>query len=145
MTDELIKQNAEVYANTIRIGGLGYSPELIAMVSFEDGAHSRDEEIKELQTELESLRKGFYERGDKLKELMLANNKLRNPWISVEDKLPQLNKICFGMRDGKIPRICMLVKKKNGECVFNTPNEEYEYPKGKITHWMPIPELNKGE
>lgn len=85
MTEEQIKQNAEKYA---------LKKTLISTDSFHGmvenylaGAHSRDEEIKELKTELESIRKGFYERGDKLKELMPANNKLRNDNKDLEQAL----------------------------------------------------------
>lgn len=62
MTEEQIKQNAIKAATEFKNWR---HPQISFYDGYIAGAHSRDEEIKELETELESLRKGFYERGDK--------------------------------------------------------------------------------
>lgn len=144
------------------------------------GAHSRDEEIKELKEEIESLKEqynscfeGFSKRGTKLGELMKENVKLNNPWISVEDRLPEKNCTVFVTTNGldedvahfrvKSKRFITVAKEKQkllkkeestgsysicGDCI----KEERYYSKGEreditdsVTHWMPIPELKKGE
>ena len=118
------------------------------------GAHSRDEEIEELQEELESIRRGFYERGDKLKELMLANNKLRNPWISVEERLPEESQIVFvHMKGGSFDSALYTsgAFERSLQLKFGMKDEGYtiisweQKFKSNITHWMPIPELKNGE
>lgn len=73
-----------------------------------------------------------------------ADEHPKSPWISVKDRLPEVYKKCFALKDCKTPCICILTKKRSGRCVFETPDEEYEFPDGKITHWMPKPELPKG-
>ena len=97
MTDEQIKQNAEAYILKEYQKVPALTKCAIAGI-FAAGAHSRDEEIEELQNELESLRKGFYERGGKLKELMLKNNELRNQWISIEERVPEEDRKKDGSR-----------------------------------------------
>ena len=130
MTEEQIKQNAET-----------------AYPGFEDlqtvyieGAHSLDEEIKELNGQV-TLHK---DRADYYHDLYM---KLRNPWISVEDKLPdQKIGLCLTliydldiltMKHYKKPRVSLNVYKGNNTWDKGTKTE--------VRYWMPIPELKKGE
>jgi hypothetical protein len=134
MVNEEIKQNAEEYASH----KLNWSrkrhnenPYLAWKEGFEDGAHSRDEEIEMLQNQIEEL-------SEQLK--MNAENiqKLRNPWISVEERLPE---------EGK----CVFVRTVAGSYSVG----QYIYPQWyitgipsahglvSITQWMPILELRK--
>lgn len=149
MTDEQIKQNAEEYILPLK--GLPGADENITFIAaireaHIAGAHSCNEEIKELQTELESLRKGFYERGDKLKMLMLENNKLRNPWISVEDRLPEESKKYKGWLSDTV---FVVTNKDDGTSARYDHATKTWCPakilQGSITHWMPIPQIEKGE
>lgn len=52
MTDEQIKQNAEEYAHKVNVFAEDENIYLAAKDGYMSGAHSRDEEIKELQVEL---------------------------------------------------------------------------------------------
>ena len=149
MTDEQIRQNAEKYADQF-ISRCFCGEWKDVVLYFTAGAHSRDEEIKELKEEIESLKEnekelfdGFKKRGTKLGELMKENVKLRNPWISVENRLPEEDKDVF------VRKICtngifyLVGKVLNG-------GKWYCYGFGwqdadAITHWMPIPELKKGD
>ena len=114
MTDEQIKQNAET-----------------AYPGFEDlqtvhieGAHSRDEEVKEL-------------------------DQLRNPWISVEDRLPEKTRNLSPFPDEYDEKVVLVINKQGGkrlayrdyegvwrdDYTCTIVNQNY----ARITHWMPIP------
>lgn len=146
MTNEEIKQNAEAYANkkAEKVANFQRNP---VVEDFIAGAHSRDEEIEELQEELESLQEqydslldGFSKRGTKLGELMKENVKLRNPWISVKDRLPK----------GEEVLTFKIVCTSNGVNIARYDESDglwKEFGKGakiNVTHWMPIPKLPKG-
>jgi hypothetical protein len=148
MTEEQIKQNAEKYADVFGRHMVDYYGVKDAFI---EGAHSRDEEIKELKEEIESLQEqyntcfdGFTKRGTKMGELMKENVKLRNPWISVEDRLPMENPNNKGYSVeviGLFSDDCI--------CKCDCSIEEGIWFIGIITsdpptHWMPIPQL-KGE
>ena len=165
MTGEQIKQNAEVYANTIRIGGLSDSPKLIARVSFEEGAHSRDEEIYDLNRDIEDLQKMVKMRSDAFECARKEIGRLSNPWISAKERLP---KCCT------IPSIEQYIKNKrywdskfaptylvmcsDKQCDYYQFANFIKFPEDKkpswvfaegyikrncVTHWMPIPKVNK--
>ena len=72
MTDEQIKQNAEVYVELLTAGNKEHYRTIYtaAKEGYETGAHSRDEEVKRLYNSLEHFRS-------------IINN-LRNPWINGE-------------------------------------------------------------
>jgi hypothetical protein len=156
MTEEQIKQIAEAYADSmIEIRG-----ELEWCATRDDfiaGAHSRDEEIEELELSLEAA-------ADVVKILTKQSNELRNPWISVEKRLPAPRKdTCFSenclvlYKDQEIG-ISYITEayydfgyKGNGGWVLTfNDNEHFFYSDYQengciVTHWMPIPELEKGE
>ena len=74
MTDEQIKQRAEEYADSMKY--INGEPEWCAdRDAFIAGAHSRDEEIRQLH--------------DVINDYSETIDKLRNPQISVEDRLPK--------------------------------------------------------
>lgn len=162
MTEEQIEQNAEEYSK--KNYGIPFEDNSsmnveISEESYIAGAHSRDEEVKRLYNSLEYFRS-------------IINN-LRNPWISVENRLPEENCVVFVSLDGteylsahyraKSKRFVTISKDKQtlvevrksaatytvcGDCI----KEERLYSEGQreditslVTHWMPIPELNKGE
>lgn len=102
-----------------------------------------------------------------------ADEHPNNPWVSVEDRLPEKNCTVFVTTNGldedvahfriKSKRFITVAKEKQkllkkeestgsysicGDCI----KEERYYSKGEreditdsVTHWMPIPELKKGE
>lgn len=156
MTDEQIKQNAEHHIRELGVQGESRYFEMNGYIA---GAHSRDEEIKELKEEIESLKEqynscfeGFSKRGTKLRELMKENVKLSNPWISVEDGLPEEDK------EEEYWSVEVYVRNEYGgttAACYNYKRKEWHLTYGRleggslihtnITHWMPIPELKKGE
>lgn len=83
MTEEQIKQNAEEYANSMRLST--ENPPSDYHIGIYDGyiagAHSRDEEIEQLKKAVSSAQKAMAE----LAEM------IRNPRINVTDKLPEEN------------------------------------------------------
>lgn len=143
MTDEQIKQNADEYA---------LKRTLVSTDSFHGmvenylaGAHSRDEEIKELNNLLEARRESLFQSTKRITELEMENNQLHNPWISVEERLPEkiknkgVSKYVFvTWPDGT-----------RGEAYYNY--EEYKAPRWEIKgagimepeYWMPIPKLKE--
>lgn len=150
MTDEEIKQNA-----------LKCADDFIADATFKRymrdtyiaGAHSRDEEIKELKEEIESLKEqynscfdGFSKRGTKLKELLKENVKLSNPLISVKDRLPEESRKHMGRLSDTV---FVITDKGDGTSARYDWSTKTWCPakilQGHITNWMPIPQIKKGE
>lgn len=131
MTDEQIKQNAlkaeKEYGNfNYQYQGEAFNKGYIA------GAHSRDEEITRLSAEIENDNYVI----SKLQEEL---NKLRNPWISAEERLPEEDEEVIGM--SKRGWAFLIWRNGNKWC-----GKEYRAllcP--DITHWMPIPQIEKGE
>jgi hypothetical protein len=132
MTEEQIKQNAEQYAEAHMVrtdGGDSWEEEYDyeeQKAAYIEGAHSRDEEIKELNGQV-TLHK---DRADYYHDIYM---KLRNPWISVEERLPE--------EHSKV-----LIMFCNGTVTYNdyigVGDINYIKAHSKtITHWMPIPEL----
>ena len=154
MTDKQIKQNAEEYADALY--DRKYQNELWrenygAHIA---GAHSRDEEIKELKEEIESMKEnekelfeGFKKRGTKLAELMKENVKLRNPWISVEERLPErIHKDCNYSKECFVhcyDKEC----EWNGVAQYNYAKQYWEFDNEDCSYetvvqfWMPVPKL----
>lgn len=148
MTNEQIKQNAEIYAeeHAVRIDNGGFEEEYDYKEqedAYIAGAHSRDEEISRMQESLDECRRALFQ--------------LRNPWISVKDRLPEDG-------DVVITRIVHVVKGggEHSESVQHleqmyrgrwlTDSMEQHRRNGilydcisEVTHWMPIPKLPKEE
>lgn len=163
MTEEQIRQNAEAYATEhydeydehdyIDRSGSNMC-HAVSKKAFIAGAHSSNEEAKELQLAYNNLVNSFNERGRELAKASQELNKLRNPWISVEDRLPEEGQQILeaytmectesGLKsfDEEILFSCY-----RGKFVCDGKETNYGIGKSKSTthHWMPIPELKKGE
>jgi len=135
MTDEQIKQNAEVYVTKVTESLIEKRPAYIrAYNAYISGAHSRDDEVEMLKNQIEEL-------SEQLK--MNAENiqKLRNPWISVGDRLPEEDPDDKGYSVeviGLFPDGCV------SKC-FCSLDEDIWFIEGILidrpTHWMPIPKV----
>lgn len=176
MTEEQIIQNAEEYSKKhydIPFEDNSSMNVEISEESYLAGAHSRDEEIEELNEQLKTCRKTLLKCTGRIIEVETEINKLCNQWISVENRLPEDNCVVFVSLDGteylsahyraKSKRFVTISKDKQtlvevrksdatytvcGDCI----KEERLYSEGQreditslVTHWMPIPELKKGE
>lgn len=136
MNEEQIKQNAEEYLKQIPYYGELLSPMTLQTIkeAYADGAHSRDEEIRQLH--------------DVINDYSETIDKLRNPWISVGDGLPPIKtRVLFLDNNGKV----WLGKNTiSGYAELESDKPEILPPptvptcKPIITHWMPIPQLKKG-
>ena len=155
MTNEQIKQNAEAYAKQfLEPYDEEYAPikYVTAQMAHIAGAHSRDEEIKDLSVAATGLAK-------ENKELKIKLAELRNQWISVKYKLPDKawdNRMGHLTEDSNI----VLAVSSSGKLFSNLYysyhlHEWLEKGAGlngvdrvlqyhKITHWMPIPKTPKG-
>lgn len=117
MTDEQIKQNAEEYYDKLDSITIEVEDKPNTIIeAYITGAHSRDEEIKDLKLKL---------------------NKLSNPWISVKERLPAKYKLVL-VKTGRGK--CYLAEKDN----FVKSLDEFALPQlssyvDGVTHWMPIP------
>lgn len=142
MTEEQIKQNAEAYADSIK-EIRGKLDRCATRDDFIAGAHSRDEEIATLEGLL------------KIKEHEIKQ--LQNPWISVEERLPKDGEKVFtrsvliieggGVRNKEEQYltqiyICRWITDKTKQT--NMCGVKYNIV-DKVTHWMPIPQIEKGE
>lgn len=144
MNEEQIKQNAKSYADVF---GRHMADYYGVKDAFTAGAHSRDEEIEELKESKRKLRL----------RLMQQIHELRNPWISVEERMPEDGEIVLthilriidgaGEHKEDDDFVIQRYRKK-----FITDRMEQHRIDGylfdtisKVTHWMPIPELKKGE
>lgn len=145
MTEEQIKHNALAYA----IENYGEYDEhdhtdhsgrnmchAVSEKAFIAGAHSRDEEVNQLENALRNVNEYCHQLRNKVYEL-------RHQWISAEYRLPDEGKDVF-VRKACTNGIFHLVGK-----VLNG-GKWYCYgfgwqDNGVITHWMPIPQIEKGE
>lgn len=136
MTEEQIEQRAKRYAET-------YVSKTAAYIG---GAHSRDEEIKELEEKLKYADESIADADKWIAKYKLELDQLRNPWISVKDRLPDDNKtvlLWFGgyyavavMRNGKWWH-CTGWQTDGG---WSALDEISDIATMYITHWMPIPD-----
>ena len=120
------------------------------------GAHSRDEEVKQLKESKRKLRL----------RLMQQIHELCNPWISVDDRLPKYCTVPSTEQyiknkrywDSKVAPIYLVIcsdpqgdyyqfanflmfpEDKKPSWVFI----EDDIKRNCITHWMPIPQIEKG-
>ena len=138
MTDEQIKQNAEEYILPLKtLPGADENITFIAAirVAFITGAHSRDEEIAYLTYRLNDTT-------EKLQTVIAERDKLRNPWISVEERLPDVGqKVITITNKGKMLLVARTTQPPHKE----EGGWRWEHYIGKVTHWMSIPQVEKGE
>jgi len=147
MTNEQIKQKA--FDEAVKYSSLGYEQTPFAD-GYIAGAHSRDEEIDELKGEIE--RQKAIIAIDDLNEKALRKelDQLRNPWISVKEMLPDegqavIVRLAFGAGNHAA---CNYI---NGQFVWalcietSNVNIQSRLKLPAITHWMPIPQIEKGE
>lgn len=133
MNAEQIRQKAEKFA----INGntrVSLSLEILfqnTRDAFIAGAHSRDEEIESLQRRVSMWK---HEAEVAAKEL----DQLRNPWISVEERLPDEEGDYLIQVDSFSRATFGFYSVRNNKFLHLPPNVN-------VTHWMPIPELKKGE
>lgn len=133
MTDEQIRQNAKfMYKQASNA-----DDKIDAYIT---GAHSRDEEIRELEKKVSALETVIVTARATISTQEAIIKDLRNPWISVEDRLPDEGKHVF-------------VRTVVGSYSVGQYIHPQWYITGipsvhglvSVTHWMPIPELKKGE
>lgn len=145
MTDEQIKQNAEIYA---RYGSRARNTAYYAYIA---GAHSRDEEILKLKENVEAMesyieseKACMQDEIDKMQEQLKMNaenfQKLHHPWISVEDGLPERHTPVYAKNNNKAWFFALMTDNKQRPW-YNIVGRCGE----KVTHWKPIHELEKGE
>ena len=130
---------------------------------FSAGAHSRDEEVERLEERIKVLDMNLVEQQLENQQLRNDNkdleqalacaedvvdaqkkelDQLRNPWISVEDRLPDIGqKVITITNKGKLLLVARTTQPPHKE----EGGWRWEHYVGKVTHWMPIPELKKGE
>lgn len=111
------------------------------------GAHSRDEEIKQLEQALAATEDVLDVKRKKL-------DQLHNPWVSVEERLPEESQIVFvHMQGGSFDSAIYTngAFERSLQLKFGMKDEGYtiisweQRFKSNITHWMPIPTLNPAE
>lgn len=125
MTEEQIRQNAEVYAKERCIR---YNEQYgVCYDAYITGAHSRDEEIEQLKNDYHYM---FCELANKVEQL-------RNPWISGESHPTDVTKdYLLEYEDGS-----HIVAMWDSGMWMSKDLHPLKNPK----KWMPIPELKKGE
>lgn len=158
MTEEQIKQNAEEYASKLVERDYHEDMWLDLYDAHIAGAHSRDEEIELLRHTLSQATNMLRNGNDKLlADYMVQKielDQLRNPWISVEDRLPEEFQMVFvHMQGGSFD--CAIYTngafERSLQLKFGMKDEGYtiisweQKFKSNITHWMPIPQIEKGE
>ena len=160
MANERIIQNAEKYAEAKakRVANFQLTPTIEDFIA---GAHSRDEEIEFLRNSLSLATNMLRNGNDKLlADYMVQKielDQLRNPWISVEDRLPDNGDIVFTHSIIKVEgggerheEEQFLVQKFIGHWITDRMEQHrmgiimYDTI-DKVTHWMPIPQIEKGE
>jgi hypothetical protein len=148
MKDEEIKELASKYANSAKA-----SSTHITEKAFIAGAHSRDEEISELNARIVKL---MCERDSAKSEMEYIIEQSRNQWISVKDRLPEDNQYVF-IKFGKdnithLSAVFLKVKNDDEDGLF-CPIElcgslitwKRDHAIENVTHWMPIPKVKEEE
>lgn len=129
MTEEQIKQNAEAYADNIKVIR-GKLERCATRDDFIAGAHSRDEEIATLEGLL------------KIKEHEIKQ--LRNPWKDASMEKPPYDTDCDDETS-----VCVIVRQEQGnvlEAYYDYDNNdwrdrEHNWRLQDPTHWMFTPEV----
>lgn len=75
--------------------------------------------------------------------LKMANWLLDNLWISVEDELPQFDKVVIVHYEDDSQVGEMFSHRTKREFIVKDKNDFCLYYCERITHWMPIPQINK--
>lgn len=143
MTDEQIKQNAlkaeKEHGNfNYQYQGEAFNKGYIA------GAHSRDEEVTRLSAEIEDDNYVISKFQEEL-------NKLRNPWINAENRPPEEENNPDEYNAPHRVRSSRNVIITDGTVInrgyYSYARMRWEWNEGeiKVTHWMPIPQIEKGE
>lgn len=132
MTDEQIKQNADAFAMKVAESHIiEKRPAYVAAFNtFMAGAHSRDEEVNQLENALRNVNEYCHKLRNKVYEL-------RNQWISVEDRLPKKGE-CVFVRYGDVAHPLY-------SSAYMIEKELWSierYGNGEVAHWMPIPPLH---
>ena len=134
MTDEQIKQNADAFAIKVAESHIiEKRPAYVAAFNaFISGAHSRDEEVNQLENALRNVNEHCHQLRNKVYEL-------RNPWISVDDQMPKDHERIFlrkkdnakyyGWFDERMQRFFTI----DPDCTKWTING--------VTHWMKDPKI----
>ena len=140
MTEQEIKQNAKEYA----FHKLDYSrkrhsenPYLAWKEGFEDGAHSRDEEVERIKNEAAAIM-------DEACALKTELNKLRNPWRDASVEKPPYDPDCDDETS-----VYVIVRQEQGnllEAYYDYDNNdwrdrEHNWRLKDPTHWMHIQKL----
>lgn len=73
-----------------------------------------------------------------------ADEHPKNPWISVEDRLPEDDRDYLFMGN-HIPLCLGRYYSNSLSGAIWSCDDGYWTPAKEVTHWMPIPELEKGE
>lgn len=140
MTNEQIKQNEShedpllTKAREFMEHNYGLKGELIYIA----GAHSRDEEIEHYRRVAEAYKIDAQDTAAECERLHDIIDELRNPWVSVEDRLPEDDVEVIGMT--KRGFVFLIRRNSNEWC--GTEYRELLCP--EITHWIPIPQIQKG-
>lgn len=148
MTDEEIKLNAEEYGNTRKytldeLNNSILTVEEVVRLSFIAGAHSRDEEIKHLEEQLERTACDMIAYKAQVEQLC-------NLWISVKNRLPEKTKGVFSCEVRELERDKIVYYKDTRGYIhtgyLNATNHWRDLDRDNtaihtVTHWMPIPEI----
>lgn len=159
MTDELIKQNADAYARQfLEPYDEEYAPikYVTAQMAHIAGAHSRDEEIKELEKKVSALKTVIVTARATISTQEAIIKDLRNPWISVKDRLPEKAKGLYKLEEDEHHKM-VLFKTANGRSYIGYLDAEeiwraFTVPyKGacpidrftwsRVANWMPMPKV----
>ena len=107
----------------------------------------REKLVELLKSVLPNFRNNMAYWGEKpiyeFADCLLANGVTVQEWISVKDRLPEAGEyvVCIAKRNPFSMFMPMVARiKKNGW--VNPITEQYI---SEVTHWMPLPELPKGE
>lgn len=147
MTEQEIKQRAEEYANKVNAFAEDESVYFAAKDGYVSGAHSRDEEIKHLEEQLEITACDMIAYKAQVEQL-------RNPWISVEERLPEKTKGVFSCQVRQLEKDKIVYYKDTRGYIhtgyLNAINHWRDLDRDNgviypVTHWMPIHELKKVE
>lgn len=155
MTGEQIKQNAIKAATKFKDW---HHPQMSFYNGYIAGAHSRDEEIKELKhiiNEQDGVicsldcedRMSIIKQRDKFIE---ENKQLRNPWVSVEDRLPEKGADNISIPVAAITNKGYWFKGQydydNKDWFFSEDPDHLDFETDEfVTNWMLMPELKKGK
>ena len=107
------------------------------------------EKLVELLDDMQRSGTGYF--GSVIENKKIADHLIRHgvtvqDWVSVEDRLPEYSNDGFAdavlVTDGFVQHMAYFV---GGEWRFAESGEIKEPMWYRITHWMPLPELPKGE